>query len=236
MAERPNLISQSERSTSDRASRLAERFGMTRADMEGLLTETHAEYPNAPLPPATLTPHVPIERAAETITTPPASSTPAPVQPQSKPLSGGFIAGLFTVLLIGLGIALSFHQGCFQQRHEISAAKPVDTVQNMLNNAAEQASTPRPPTNVPPGEVPPESLVVPREEPPGTSGQPSNSGSTTESQAKRAAVSAPRPVLQTSSEFEAEERLAELRADGNSHARIRVLHKSGRVAYQVVAR
>jgi hypothetical protein len=44
------------------------------------------------------------------------------------------------------------------------------------------------------------------------------------------------PVLQTSSNFEAEERLADLRADGNTKAHIKSVRKHGSVSYQVLAR
>jgi hypothetical protein len=47
---------------------------------------------------------------------------------------------------------------------------------------------------------------------------------------------AARPLLQTSSEFDAEERLADLRADGNTKAHIRPVHKHGTVSYQVLAK
>jgi hypothetical protein len=213
MAESPHL-------SSERASRLAERFGMTRADVENLLTETHAEYSADALPPM-LAPDAPIEQAARAIPNAESPAIPPAVSTRTQPLSGGFIAVLLTVLLIGLGIALSFRQGCFQQRHEGQAAKPVDTIQNMLNNAAEQASSPRPPTNVPPGEVPPEALAVPREEP-------------LVHHTDRIAAS--KPALETSSNLEAEERLAELRASGNSRARMRTIHKGGSISYQVLSK
>jgi hypothetical protein len=216
MAESPHLTSQSER-----ARQLAERFGMTRADVENVLTETHAEYSGDALPPAMLAPEAPIEQAARATPNAESSAIPSAASTRTQPLSGGFIAVLLTVLLIGLGIALSFRQGCFQQRHEREAAKPVDTIQNMLNNAAEQASSPRPPTNVPPGEVPPEALAVPREEPPAN-------------HADHTAAS--KPTLETSSNFEAEERLAELRANGNSHARMKTIRKGGSISYQVLAK
>ncbi len=207
----------------DHAARLAERFGMTRADIEHLLTATHAEYSgDTPPPPGllqtpTVLPEQPIVRSA---------SNP-------KPLSGGFLAVIFAVLLVGLAIAASLKEGCFPQRSDRRMAaenrshpKPVDTLKKMQNPEAGQADSssnqptaPIPPTNVAPGELPPESL----------SGIP-------KSIAHHVKSASPRPILQTTSNFEAEERLADLRADGNTKARIKSVRKHGAVSYQVLAK
>jgi hypothetical protein len=212
MAESPNLASQNERVT-----RLAERYGMTRADIELLLTATHAEYSKDTPPTPALLPEPPIARPR---------SNP-------KPLSGGFLAVVFAVLLIGLGIAASLKQGCFPQRSDRRMAaenrahqKSVDTLKKTQNPAASQAdssseqpSAPIPPTNVPPGQLPPESL----------SGIP-------KSIAHHATPAAARPLLQTTSNFEAEERLADLRADGNTKARIKSVRKRGAISYQIFSK
>jgi hypothetical protein len=195
---------------SDHARRLAERFGMTRADIEHLLTDTHAEYAKDTPPKSSLPP---VESAA------PASSHP-------KPLSGGVLAVIFTILLIGLGIALSLKQGCFEQRRDRLAApdnrshaKPADSTKNIQDQEPEQSAAPFPPTTVPPGELPPEAQVkIPK------------------SITHHAKAASPRPLLQTSSEYEAEERLADLRADGNTKARIRSIRKHGTVSYQIISK
>jgi hypothetical protein len=201
----------------DHARRLAERFGMTRADIEHLLTATQAEYSKDTPPPSALLPEPPIARPR---------SNP-------KPLSGGFLAVVFAVLLIGLGIAASLKQGCFPQRRERRIAeenrlhpKPVDTSKKTENPVAaqadssgEQPSAPIPPTNVPPGQLPPESLAgIPK------------------STAHHATPASPRPLLQTTSNFEAEERLADLRADGNTKARIKSVRKHEAISYPVLAK
>src|SRR5581483_10634386 len=204
-----------------RSQALAERFGMAPEDVERLLEETHREYAGEVLPPVSSIGTSPVEEAAAKLPSAENESVP-PATTGARPLSGGFIAGLFTVLLIALGIALSFREGCFRQRHAREAQKPVDTIQSLLNRATTQASTPRPPTNVAPGEVPPEALVVPREEPPGTSGPASSRGITSESEALKADHL---PTLETPSNFEAEERLAELRANGNSHAHMKAVRR-----------
>jgi hypothetical protein len=205
MAQSPNLPSQNER-----AARLAERFGMTRADIEHLLTETNAEYSKDAPSPAPLPLEVPIVTSGS----------------RPKPLSGGALAIIFAILLIGLAIALSLKQGYFQQRSDrLTAAenrshpKPVDTMKNVQNQEVEQSAAPIPPTTVPAGELPPESQVgIPR------------------SVVHHAKPVAPRPLLQTTSNFEAEEKLADLRADGNTNARIRSVRKHGAVSYQVLSK
>lgn len=229
---------------SDRASAMAARFGMTREAVEELLHQTHAEYPTASsetstLPPAEPVAKTPIEQAAEKLpnrieTVPP----PPAARPAAKPLGGGFIAGIFIVLLIALGVALSFRQGCFHRRNEQKSTKPVDTIQTMLSRAAKQASSPPlPTTTVPPGEIPPEALVTPREEPPGTTGPPSNSGITAEPPAMRADhLPPPKPILVTSSNFEAEEELAQLHARGKPHAYMKAVRQRGTISYRVFSK
>jgi hypothetical protein len=201
---------------------------MTRADIEHLLTATQAEY-SKDTPPSTLPPTPPL------LSTPPLFPEQPIARPRSnpKPLSGGFLAVMFAVLLIGLGIAASLKQGCFQQRSERRIAaenrlhpKPVDTSKKTQNPAtgqvdsvSDQPSAPIPPTNVPPGQLPPESLAgIPK------------------STAHHATPASPRPLLQTTSNFEAEERLADLRADGNTKARIKSVRKHGSISYQVLAK
>ncbi len=214
MAESPNLSSQSERAAgmSDHARRLADRFGMTRADIEHLLTDTHAEYATDTRQAPALPPVAPV-----------ASSGSYP-----KPLSGGVLAVIFAILLIGLGIALSLKQGYFEQRRDRSVApdnrshaKPADSAKITQDQEAEQSAAPIPPTTVPPGELPPEAQVK----------IPSPRKTTHHTRA-----ASPRPLLQTSSEYEAEEHLADLRADGNTNARIRSTRKHGTVSYQVLSK
>jgi hypothetical protein len=217
---------------------MAARFGMTREAVEELLHQTHAEYPDATMPPMEPAAKTPIELAEEKITnTPEPVATPPLPRATTKPLGGGFLAAIFIVLLIVLGVALSFSQGCFHRRIGQQAAKPIDTIQTLLNNAASEASSPPQPTNVAPGQVPPEALIVPREEPPGTSGPPSNSGITTEAQALKAEQNVPHsPTFVTSSNFEAEEELARLHAEGRSHAHLRSLRTRGGIRYRVFSK
>ncbi len=234
MAERPE-------SSSPNSSRsLAERFGMTLDAVEDLLRGTHEEYayPQS-LPPVEDTPSAPIVEAAGMLAesepmptnqdnpTAPASSETSTTVVKTKsvmPVSGGFMAAIFTVLLIAFGIAASFSHGCFEQRKDHPAAKPIDTIQNMLHEQDEKASTPpEPPTQTPPGQVPPEALAVPNDKAPKTS------------------EAAPLPhtshaKLQTTSSFEAEEQLAELRADGNSKAHIKRIRKNGMMRYEVYSK
>ncbi len=231
-------------SPSDRASALAARFGMTREAAEELLHRTHAEYPAATsegssLPPAEQVAQPAIEQTAETL---PNSVEPVPyppaAEPTARPQGGGFIAGIFIVLLIGLGVALSFRQGCFHRRIPQHFAKPMDTIQTMVNGAARQASSPPlPVTNVAPPALPPEALVVPQEEPPGTTGPASHGGITTESQALRADhLAPPKPILVTSSNFDAEEKLAELHAAGDSRAYMKSSRTRGGVRYRIFSK
>ncbi len=235
MAEGPSYLSRT-----PRASELAKRFGMTPEAMEELLQQTHSEYAGALLPPVEPKAETPIEQAAKSVPTFPETlpDTPQGKHPTAQPISGGFIAAIFVVLLIGLGIALSFRQGCFHRRGEQTSAKPVDTVQSMMHHAAAQASTPpQPITNTSPSEVPPESLVVPQEEPPGVTGPPTNSGITTEAQALRAEKQpVPKPLLITASNFDAEETLAKLHAEGNRRAYMRAVHSTHGVTYRIYAR
>jgi hypothetical protein len=222
---------------SERTRRLAERFGMAPADLDELLSATHAEYGTSneaalnksassepasptPVPPA----RTPIEQAAERIAPVPAPK-PRRTPPPNKQLSAGTIIAIFTVLLIALGVAVSFQEGCFRQRKDRVAQKPIDTVQRMLDTAAARASAPQAPTQVPAGQLPPESVTIPREAPVGTTGPPAPAASHTA-----------KPLLSTTSEFQAEEKLAELRADGNTHARLRATRKHGSVRYEVMGR
>ncbi len=227
----------------DRASALAERFGMTRDAVEELMQQTHSEYPTAAQPPVEPRAEVPIERAAD-ILRPTAPSTVAepppstPARQSSKPLSGGFIAAMFIVLLIGLGIVASFRQGCFARRTGTQAPVPTDTIAAMMQSAKNQASSPPvPPSPVAPGQVPPEALIVPREEPPKITKPPIHTGITTEVQALRAeAKPVPKPVLVTPSNFEAEEELARLHAEGMSRSYLSAVHRRNGVTYRVYER
>ncbi len=217
MAERPNQPSNSERTA-----RLAERFGMTRADIEHLLTQTHSEYSGDAVAPAVVRPTepVPIASAKPVDASPAASSRP-------QPLSGTSQVIIFAILLIGLAIAFSLKQGFFQQRSDRRVAqdirsipKPADSVRNNQKDTTDdQSAPPFQPTVVPPGELPPEAAV--------------SSQITSPHTVHKATV---HPVLQTSSNFEAEERLADLRADGNTKAHIKSIRKHGAVSYQVLAR
>ncbi len=211
---------------------------MTRADIEHLLTQTHAEYSGGAPPP----PSVVLPAARPAAAMPAAEANPAPIIPPAsqsrpQPLSGGALAIIFAILLIGLGIAFSINQGYFQQRSSRTSTavnpthpKPADTVKNNPSDSSEDEPTPPfQPTAVPPGQLPPEAEVGPP-----TSPAPSNPPKHTPTHHARS--SAAHPLLQTSSEFDAEERLADLRADGNSKARIKAVHKHGTVSYQVLAK
>jgi hypothetical protein len=211
--------------TSDERSRvsiLAERFGMTNEEVEELLRSTREEYyAENKAAQGTVSDPVPKLLSAEKS----ADSFKGP------PVSGVFLAVLFAVLLIALGIALSLQQGWFRQRGDKQPVAQVDTIQHLLNHAAEQASTPpEKPSDLPSDEVPSESLAVPHEEPPSKS-KPTASVRHTAKRRLHKAVN--RPALTTSSNFEAEEQLAELRADGNQKSHIKTTRKGGRVRYQV---
>jgi hypothetical protein len=211
MAERPGQPPQN-----PLANRLAERYGMTAENADELVSKTQQEYSSTTLPPVKPS-NTPIEQAAARI------PDATPVKKQEKSLSGGFLAAIFTVLLIGLGVALSFQKGCFQQRHQPKPVSPLDSVQSLIKQQADSASMPPvPPTQASPGKLPPEAAAAPREEPPGSSGKP-----TTKGQSLR------RPTLRTSSNFEAEEHLAQLRANGYSRAHMRSIRKNGNVIYIV---
>ena len=201
MAESPKQQSQSER-----AERLAERFGMTRADIEHLLTNTNAEYSS----------NTPQTTAPATVAAPVTTSS------KPKPLGAGSLAIIFAILLIGLMIAFSLKEGYFPQRQDRIAAsenrshaKPADTAKT-----DDQSPPPFQPTTVPPGELPPEAQVT----------VPHSVIHTAKS------ATADRPMLQTTSNFEAEEKLADLRADGNTKARIKSVRKHGAVNYQVLSK
>ena len=215
--------------TSDGRSRvsvLAERFGMTNEEVEELLRATREEYsaqnkiPEETLPPPILQPATP-EQSADSF--------------KGPPVSGVFLAVLFAALLIALAIALSLQQGWFKQRGETKPVAQVDTIQHLLNHAAAQASTPPEKTSdLPADEVPSEALAVPHEEPPSKSAPAASSGRNRN--ILRPEPITHRPALTTSSNFEAEEQLAELRADGNSKARIKTTRKGGGHRYEVFAK
>jgi hypothetical protein len=156
---------------------------------------------------------------------------------EKKSIGGALLAGIFTLLLIALAVVASFQRGCFRQRHSAESVKPVDTIQSLLSQQAQRASTPpQSPTQSSPNQVPPEALVVPREEPPGTSGTPSNSGITNEAEAEKSTGIAARPELSTSSNFEAEERLAELHAGGIRKAHMKAVRKGNATIYKIYRR
>jgi len=211
MAERPG-----QPPSNPLANRLAERYSMTAEDADELVSKTQREYSGTTLPPVEPS-NTPIEQAAARI------PEVTFVRKQEKSLSGGFLAAIFTVLLIGLGVALSFQKGCFQQRHQPKPATTVDSVESLLKQQADSASTaPAAPTQTSPGKIPSEALSTPREEPPGTLGKSAAKG-----------LGRHRATLRTSSNFEAEERLAELRANGYSRARMHSIRKNGSVIYIV---
>jgi hypothetical protein len=211
MAERPGQPPQN-----PLANRLAERYGMTAENADELVNKTQREYSGTTLPPVELA-STPIEQAAARI------PDATPIRKPEKSLSGGFLAAIFTILLIGLGVALSFQKGCFQQRHQLKTVSPLDSIQSLIKQQTDSASMPPvPPTQASPGKLPPEAAATPREEPPGTSGRSTTKGLTLH-----------RPTLRTSSNFEAEEHLAELRANGYSRAHMRSIRKKGNVIYIV---
>jgi hypothetical protein len=231
------------------AARLAERYGMTPEAIEAIIRGTAQEYPKttpqSDLPPTS--PHEAlIEQAASTLSesdTMAKSSKDNPTAPTAKPpvktvekksIGGALLAGIFTLLLIALAVVASLQRGCFRQRHPAESLKPIDTIQSLLTQQAERASTPpQSPTQSSPNEVPPEALVVPREEPPGTSGTASNSGITKEAKAEKSTGIAGRPELSTSSNFEAEERLAELHANGARKAHMKAVRKGNAMIYKI---
>ena len=201
------------------AARLAERYGMTVENADELLNKTKSEYSGSAMPPVEEKPETPIEQAAATLPSAPVTQTV-----KSKQFGGGFLAAIFVVLLIALGVALSFQKGCFRQRMEREAVKPVDTIQSMLSQQAKQASTPPvQPSQTPPNEVPPEALAVPQEEPPGSTGKP----------VPWTPGLAP---FSTTSNYEAEERLAELHAEGYSRAHMRAVKRHGSITYIVTTK
>ena len=109
MAERPEA-------QNPLATRLAERYGMTNDAVEDLMNQTQTEYSGKAAPPVETSSQTPIEEAAARL---PSSADPTiMIKSANKPLSGGFLAAIFTVLLIALAVALSFQRGCFQQRNE----------------------------------------------------------------------------------------------------------------------
>jgi len=201
---------------------------MTTEEVEELLRSTREEY----------------SQQGQTTASPPSPvSQPAPQAVSTEktsgsfsgpPVSGIFLAVLFTILLIALGVALSLQHGWFQQRGAQPKVAKVDTVQQMLKHAAEQASTPpEKPTQEPEDSIPPEALAVPHDEPPV---KPKPVPSARNPHSKPISHPSAKPALATSSNFEAEERLAEMRADGNEKAHIKTIHKGGSVKYEVIAK
>lgn len=196
--------------TSDaRRMELARKFGMTPDAVERLLTDTHSEY------------------AAETVAEAAPAEPTKVVQKHIPSGGGGLMAAILVALFVILGITMSFNKGCFEQRHHaarMASQKPIDTIQTMLNNQTQAASTPPvTPTDVGPNDVPPEALVAPKETP-----NASNTGITTMAQAEKSSHV-------TSSNFEAQERLAELKSEGKTKAHI-VRHKGRVPSYEVQER
>src|ERR1035437_3190870 len=171
MAEIPNVP---DRTT---ARGLAERFGMTRDAVEGIIGDTHREYSSSITndEPLSMTNDESIVgdgrmtngdqgTPAETLGTVPI--TPVVVRNPN----GGFLASILVLLFLGVGIALTFHRGCFEQRSKVHpqataderpSTKQLDTIQNLLTQEEQAASTPPvSPTQVErgrePGQVPPE--------------------------------------------------------------------------------
>ena len=210
---------------------LAERYGMTAESIEDILRGTHEEYRAAsPTLPVEETPVPPIVEAAKVLPPTPPATVPPPLH-RTRPISGGFMVAIFTVLLIALGIAISFRRGCFEQRSERTALKPVDTIQTLLQKQAEKASTPpETPSDVPPDVVPKESLEVPNVAPLETPRAPKKEAQHEEK------TSTTKPSLETSSSYEAEEQLAELRADGATKAHIERVKKNGSTRYRVYSK
>jgi hypothetical protein len=209
--------------------RLAERYGMTPQAIEQIIAGSPANgieqgFPTVAGAPAT-------DAALSGAISEPLSASPgvaAKAVERPRPTGLGLPLAMVLILLIGVGLTLSVKQGCFQRRDSgptnLSAAR--DTLQAQQTDSAKQASEPPiEPSSVAPPQVPPESLVTPRESPAGTTGPTSNAGATNMAQAKKESAhrvtrSVRKPTLTTSSPLEAEERLAELRAAGNSRARI----------------
>jgi type IV secretory pathway VirB10-like protein len=217
MAERPGIPN-----GRSRVSILAERFGMTNEEVEELLRSTREEYsaPSTPLPEAVYQP-IPPTASVNTSTS----------SAHRQPVSGIFLAVLFTALLIALGIALSLKHGWFQQRADRQiAAQHIDTI-HKLPKAAELASKlPEKTSDSVSDEVPPDMLAEAREKHPVAPVPAPPRRIKSNAQPERATT---KPALTTSSNFEAEEHLAELRADGNDKAHIKTTRKGGNVKYQV---
>lgn len=206
---------------------LAERFGMTRESVEGILGETHREYatPMTNDEPLSMTNEGGIESSPT-----PAAIPNAPVVVRNP--NGGFMASILVLLLLGVGIAITFHKGCFEQRSQVakhasgdarSVARSVDTIQNLLSQEEHEASTPPvSPTQVAPGQVPPEALAVPRETP------GSKAGTTAKGTAENSSE-----AFTTTSNFDAQERLAEMRANGEKSAHVTKTKRHGVTSYEI---
>lgn len=243
MAESPELPDVNDREYSPAIRRLAERYGMTPEAIEQIVTGA-----NAVAPGPTVTTHAPsavVDRAPAQHSAPLADAPDnrkAAVPPSRTPSGPGLPIAIAIVVLIGLGVALSFKQGCYRQRGSDEALRPnvSDTLQSQQIDAAKQASEPPvQPTPVTPPQVPPEALNTPRETPPGTTGPPppsDNQAQTAKSAPRSTGTRPAKPVLSTSSHLQAEEQLAELRANGNMRARIVARGTGAKRTYKVYSR
>jgi hypothetical protein len=244
MAELPEVTPVNDREYSPAVRQLAERYGMTPESIEQIVSGT-ATRSDATTPPVAEVAHEPSVAPTNVPVTPPVMErkTSARVPPARAKSGPGLPIAIAIVTLIGLGVALSFKQGCYRQRGSEQAVRPnaSDTLQSQQLDAAKQASEPPvQPTPVTPPQVPPEALNVPRESPAGTTGPAGSPSKTTSpTSGTTSGATKPRvrkPVLTTSSTLQAEEHLAELRANGNMRARI-VAHGSGaKRTYKVYAR
>ena len=226
MAERPGTPN-----GRSRVSILAERFGMTNEEVEELLRSTREEY------------SAPGSSAPEAIPSPvPQPVTVAAISgPNRQPVSGIFLIVLFTGLLIALGVALSLKHGWFQQRPDrLSAMKQADTMEHSHKQFVMRDSTPtgKSPDTVS-DEVPPDMLAAAHEKHPAATAptpRPAPAPRSALHKKKsntRSLHTVTKPALTTSSEFDAEEQLADLRADGNTKAHIKTTRKGGSLKYQV---
>jgi len=204
-----------------RVSILAERFGMTNEEVEELLRSTREEYaaPSASVPEAVVQP------------IPETGVVVRPDSPEQRPVSGVFLAVLFAVLLIALVIAMSLQHGWFQQRSQKPSIAQTDTIHNLPNRASQnESSLSEKSSDTASDQVPPDMLAAAREKHPAASAKPHASRAKHQIRSERTSL---KPALTTSSNFEAEEQLAELRADGESKAHIKTTRKGGSVKYQV---
>ena len=235
MADLPNVPDKNSIRSPASTLGLAERFGMTRESVEGILGETHREYSSSMTNDESIVGDGRMTNKGGIGPSPtPAAIPNAPVVVRNP--NGGFMASILVLLLLGVGIALTFHQGCFEQRSQVvkqangdtrSVARSVDTIQNLLSQEQHEASAPPvSPTQVAPGQVPPEALTVPRETP-GSHAGTSESG--------RAANTAGNSgeAFTTTSNFDAQEKLAELRANGEKSAHVTKTKRRGVTSYEI---